>query len=77
MDMVEQYHTHIRIVNGYKLLPIPISMGIKFYLYSYLAGIRTHWAPDGYIKLYKVTHNFTFIDHIYLLKSELSQLNNR
>jgi hypothetical protein len=26
MDRVEQYHTHTRMVDGYKILPVPISI---------------------------------------------------
>jgi hypothetical protein len=33
MDRAEQYHTHIRIVDGYKILSV--SIGMKLYPYSY------------------------------------------
>jgi protein-tyrosine phosphatase len=39
MGRVEQYHTHTRIVDGYKILPIPIPMGIKTLFVP---------IPDGY-----------------------------
>jgi hypothetical protein len=33
MGRVEQYRTHTRIVDGYKILPIPVPMGINLYPY--------------------------------------------
>jgi hypothetical protein len=47
MDRVEQYHIHTRIVNGYKLLFVPVPMGINLYPYPYPTGTRTHWVPGG------------------------------
>jgi hypothetical protein len=38
MGMVEQYHTHTRIVDGYKISPIPT--GKKLYPYPYPLGTR-------------------------------------
>jgi hypothetical protein len=35
---VEQYHTHTRIVDGYKTLPVPVGMN----LYPYSTGTHTH-----------------------------------
>jgi hypothetical protein len=65
MGRIEQYNTHTHIVNGYKILPIPISMGIKLYPYPYLAGIYTHWVPNGQIKYYtRYSYFLTFIDSI-------------
>jgi hypothetical protein len=47
MGRVDQYHTHTRIVDGYKILPIPVPMGIKLYPCPYLAGTHTRWVPNG------------------------------
>jgi hypothetical protein len=44
---VEQYHTHTHIVDGYKILPIPVPMGMKLYPCPYPAGTRTRWVPNG------------------------------
>jgi hypothetical protein len=48
MGRVEQYHTytHTHIVDGYKILPIPVPMGIKLYPYAYPAGTHTRWVPN-------------------------------
>jgi hypothetical protein len=50
MGKIEQCNTHTHIVDGYKILPVPVPMGIK--LYPYPAGTHTHWVPNGYIKYY-------------------------
>jgi hypothetical protein len=39
---VEQNHTHTRIVDGYKIISVPVLTGMKFYPYLYPAGTRTH-----------------------------------
>jgi hypothetical protein len=31
MDRVEQYHTHTRIVDAYKILPVPVPIGMNLY----------------------------------------------
>jgi hypothetical protein len=49
MGRVEQYHTHTHIVDGYKILPIPIPMGIKLYLCPYPPG--TQWVDQILHKL--------------------------
>jgi hypothetical protein len=41
MGRVEKYNTHIHIVDGYKILPVSIPMGIKLYPYPYPAGTHT------------------------------------
>jgi hypothetical protein len=37
-------YTHTCIVDGYKILPVP--MGMKLYPYSYPVGTRTHWVTQ-------------------------------
>jgi hypothetical protein len=44
MGRVEQYHTHTHIVDGYKVLKVPVPMGMK--IYPYLAGTHTYWVPN-------------------------------
>jgi hypothetical protein len=43
---IEQYHTHTCVVNGYKLVLVPVSVPvvIKLYPYPYPMGTRV---PDG------------------------------
>jgi hypothetical protein len=38
MCRVQQYHTHAHIVDGYKILPVCMPMGINLNLYPYPAG---------------------------------------
>jgi hypothetical protein len=57
MGRVEQYHTHTRIVDGYKILPVPVPTGMKLYPYP----TRTHWVPNRSINNY-TSYYFTFID---------------
>jgi hypothetical protein len=42
MGRVEQYHTHTRIVDGYKISPVPMLVGIKLYPYPYPEGMGIH-----------------------------------
>jgi hypothetical protein len=64
LGRVEQYHTHTRIDDGYKILPIPVPTGMKLYPYPYPIGIHTHWVPNGWIKYYTSYSLFTFINSI-------------
>jgi hypothetical protein len=52
MGKVEQYHIHTYIVDGHKILPVSISMGINLYPYIYPTGTHIHWIPNRYIKYY-------------------------
>jgi hypothetical protein len=65
MGRVEQYHTHTHIVDGYKILSIPIPMGMKLYPCPYPAGTVPVGYPMGRSNTTKVTHYFTFIDSIF------------
>jgi hypothetical protein len=47
MGRVEQYHTHTRIIDRYKVLPIPVPTGMKLYPHPYPTGTRTYWVPGG------------------------------
>jgi hypothetical protein len=58
MGRVEQYNTHTHIVDGYKILPVP--MGINLYPYPYPAGTHTHWYPMDRSNTIHVTHLFYF-----------------
>jgi hypothetical protein len=60
MGRVEQYHTHTRIVDAYKILPIPVPMGMNLYPCPYPAGTHTHWVPNGWIKYYTSYSLFYF-----------------
>jgi hypothetical protein len=60
MGRVEEYHTHTRIVDGYKILPVLVPKSMKLYPYLYPVGTHTHLVPNGWIKYY--TSYFTFID---------------
>jgi hypothetical protein len=55
VSRLEQYHTHAYIVNGYKVLPMSLPMGIKHYPYSYPMVPL----PVGYAKGYQIVHKFT------------------
>jgi hypothetical protein len=65
IDRAEQYHTHIRIVDVYKILSIFMSKGMKLYPYLY----PTELIPIGYLtgrsNITQVTYYyFTFIDSV-------------
>jgi hypothetical protein len=59
MERVKQYHTHVHIVNAYKLLSIPVSTGIKFYPYPYPLGTRlVYIVHELFIILHLSIENF-------------------
>ena len=50
MARVERYHTRTHQVNGYKILPIPVPVGLKLYPCPYPPVTRTQRVPDRLIK---------------------------
>jgi hypothetical protein len=52
MGRIKQYHTHTHIVDGYKILSVPIPMDIKLYPYPYPLGIQ---------RVYQILHNLLTI----------------
>jgi hypothetical protein len=60
MGKVEQYHIHTCIVDGYKILPVPVPTGMNIYPCPYPAGTHTHWVPNRWIKYYTCYSLFYF-----------------
>jgi hypothetical protein len=46
MSRVEQYHTYVHIVDGYKILPVPVPTGIDLNPYPYPAGYPYPLGPQ-------------------------------
>jgi hypothetical protein len=65
MGRGDQYHTHTCIVDGYKILPVPVPMGMKLYPYTHTLWVPVPIGyPTGGSNTTQVTHYFTFIHSI-------------
>jgi hypothetical protein len=65
MGRVEQYHTHARIVDGYKIPPVSVPTGINLNPYPYPTGYPYPLGPQRVDQILHKLHTILLLSIIH------------